>query len=165
MIHFPVERTAEAFTPVMLGNKAAAQFLADMVEVLHVWDDLIDRDKPVDPNQIHAAFMKALITLPRNEFYMANFAHLNAILVNAISNWHIANKLEADAQEYELRIAYILRSSYVDLVTQCAMLVGGPDYARELGYAARKVAHKEGWDNYLKNLHAEFEARAASMKE
>jgi hypothetical protein len=159
-MQYPVERTAQAFLPLMLGNAAAAQFLEQMVTVLHLWDDLIDQDKPVDAEAINRGFMTMLVDLPRNEFYAANFQHLNSILVNAITNWHIANRMEAEPDEYKLRIAYILRSSYCDLVTQCALLVGGPDYAREVGFHNRMNTHKEGWVNYQMNLEAERAARA-----
>lgn len=158
-MQYPVERTAEAFLPLMLGNAAAAKFLADMVGVLHLWDDLIDRDKPVEAETINRWFFTMLVDLPRNEFYAANFQHLNSILVNAITNWHVANKMEREGGEYELRIAYIIRSAYCDLVTQCAMLVGGLDYARQVGYMNRLSTHKEGWENYLLNLEAERAAR------
>lgn len=154
-----VAQRAEHFLPLMMGNRSAAMFLAQMVEILHLWDDLIDHDKPVDDKSIHDAFYAALVLLPRNEFYMQNFDHLNPILINAITNWHVANRMEREGDEYQHRIAYILRSSYADLITQSALLVGGPEYANEVGFTNRMNAHKETWEGYIANLAAEVAAR------
>ena len=149
----------EDFLPMVQGDTSAAAFLAQMVQILHLWDDLVDRDAPISDETVHRGFYAALVLLPQNEFYKEHFDHLNPILVNAITNWRIANLMERHGDEYQHRIAYILRSSYVDLVTQCALLVGGPDYASEVGYAIRMHAHKETWEGYQRNLAAEFAAR------
>jgi hypothetical protein len=157
MIFSQREKTLE----LMRGNAAAADFLETIVEVLHFWDDLIDRDKVIEDEAIHEAFYKLLIALPRNSFYREHFVVLNTILMNAITNWHVANKFEREGGEYEQRIAYILRSSYVDLVTNAALIVGGPDYGRQVGEEIRRYAHKETYEGYLANLQQETAARAA----
>ena len=144
---------------LMRGNVPATQFLAQMVKVLHLWDDLIDKDKEVLNGDVHEAFQTMLITLPNNEFYVRNIGHLQPILVNAIINWKIANQFELLADEYRLRIAYILRSSYCDLITQSAMVIGGWDYAVLVGMEVRMNAHNETWEGYLENLAAEKAAR------
>lgn len=148
---------------LMRGNESAAQFIEIMVEILHFWDDLIDKDRAIDDATVNDRMFKALVTLPRNQFYAQNFATLSVILVNAITNWHIANKFEREGMQdlYRQRIAYILRSSYVDIVTACAGIIGGMDYAIEVGEAIRLHAHKETFDGYQANLEAEFAARSA----
>lgn len=145
---------------LMRGDEAAARFLATMYSVAHVWDDLIDGDQTVSPDEINQTFCDLLVVLPRNSFYTRHFDYLNPILSNAITNWRIATSLERDGNEYEKQIAFILRSSYVDLVTQCALLIGGAEYAVTAGKQARILIHGEGWDGYLENLAAEEAARA-----
>ncbi len=157
MIFGQREKTIE----LMRGNVAAADFLELIVGLLHFWDDLIDRDKPVTDEAINTAMFEMLITLPRNGFYREHFHSLNPILLNAITNWHVANKFEREGGEYEQRIAYILRSSYVDLVTNSALIIGGPDYGRQVGEQIRRYAHKETYEGYLANLHNEVAARDA----
>lgn len=151
----------ERTVALMRGNLAAADFLEMIVDLLHFWDDLIDRDKEVDDEKINDAMFALLITLPRNQFYMGNFTVLNPILANSITNWHVANKFEREGGEYEKRIAYILRSSYVDLVTNSALIVGGPGWARSVGEEIRQYAHKETYEGYLVNLDQERTARDA----
>jgi hypothetical protein len=148
---------------LMRGNRQATDFIELIVEVLHFWDDLIDRDKVVSDADINDKMFKLLVTLPRNPFYLANFTTLNPVLVNAITNWHVANRMERAEQpdDYQLRIAYILRSSYVDLITQSALIVGGPDWAVNVGEQIRLYAHKETYEGYLDNLTNEFAARNA----
>ena len=147
----------------MRGDIAAVDFLEAIVSVLHFWDDLIDRDKAVAESEINAAFYTMLVSLPRNPFYMRHFDHLNPILVNAITNWHLANSMEHEGDDAALRCAFILRSSYVDLITQSALAVGGMDWARYVGAEIRRYAHKEGWDGYLVNLAAEKAARVKGL--
>lgn len=152
------------FRHVCGGNPAAAQFLMDMVEVLHLWDDLIDMDRPVPPEAINDAFRMALVDIPRNPFYQSNFDLLNPVLLSAINNWHVANILEAGDAEDDLRIAFISRSSYIDLITQVAYIVGGDEWVRHIGPDIRRFAHSEGWVKYQDNLKAERTARAKRSK-
>jgi hypothetical protein len=146
---------------LMKGNKAAADFVELIVDVLHFWDDLIDRDKPLSDELINRVMLDALVTLPRNAFYRAHFDTLNTVLMNSITNWHVATKFERTGDEYRERIAYILRSSYVDMITTAALIVGGPSYAVEVGEEIRLYAHSETWGGYLVNLRNETKARAA----
>lgn len=149
---------------LMKGNRAAADFIELIVDVLHFWDDLIDRDKPLPDELINRVMLDALITLPRNPFYRANFDPLNTVLMNSITNWHVATKLERSGDEYRERIAYILRSSYVDMISTAALIVGGPSYATEVAEQIRLYAHSETWGGYLVNLRNETKAREAKEK-
>ena len=146
----------------MKGNKAAAEFIESVLGIAHTWDDLIDRDKEVSNHDINKAFFEALIRLPRNTFYNANFEHLNSVLINSVSNWQIATKLERTGSEYETSIAFILRSSYVDLITQSALLIGGEMWACKVGEEIRRFTHHETYQGYLKTLAVEKAAREAN---
>ena len=59
----------EFFEHFLLGNQAAVNFNLLFRDILHTWDDLIDRDKPVSGEAIHQAFRAALVLLPANPFY------------------------------------------------------------------------------------------------
>lgn len=144
---------------VSRNDPAAVEFLTAVVDIAHLWDDLVDRDKDVPVDVINRAFVSALVTLPRNPFYARHFDLLNPILVSAIGNWQIANEFEAGESESDLRIAFILRSSYANLLTQVAFIVGGLDWVRAVGPDVRRFTHAEGWDKYLENLSAEKAAR------
>jgi len=141
----------------------AMAFLRDMAQVMHTWDDLVDHDKPVSDCEITEAFWKALVTIPRNPFYRAHEDMLAPIVMNAIVNWRIATHIERCDQvtETALQTAFIVRSSYIDMVTMAALIIDGPDWAAHVGPGLRAWAHGEGFDTYLQNLANEKAARAA----
>ncbi|MGM0782864.1 MAG: hypothetical protein ACQEUM_01980 [Pseudomonadota bacterium] len=145
----------------MKGNSSAVEFLLMVMKISHVWDDLIDKDKPIEDDDVNKAFFDSLIRLPRNDFYRKNFDHLNSIMMNSISNWHIATNMEREGGELQLNIAFILRSSYVDLITQSALLVGGQAWASKVGKEVRNFTHHEKYSGYLKTLNEEVKARQA----
>ncbi|MDF2861338.1 MAG: hypothetical protein K0S02_1610 [Achromobacter mucicolens] len=141
----------------MRGNQAAVDFLRLAFQVAHLWDDLIDRDRVLADDAIHEGMFIALVLLPRNPFYRANFDTLNSILANASTNWRIATELERAEGTAPKRIAYVMRGAYVDLVTHSALLLGGPTWARDVGVELRQLT--EPWGEYLTNLEAERAAR------
>lgn len=144
-----------AFVP----NDSAVDFLDGMIGVAHLWDDLIDRDKPVTDGAINQAFWFMLVDLPRNEFYREHFNALNPIVMVSFMNWQASNVMERAGTNDDKHISFILRSAYVDLVTQCAFIVGGADWAAKMVPQIRRFAHCEGFDKYLVNLQTEINAR------
>ncbi|TVU87428.1 hypothetical protein [Vreelandella titanicae] len=145
----------------MKGDKLAVEYIEIICDIAHKWDDLIDKDKALNDEEINKLFFDVLIKLPRNTFYRKNFEHLNSVLMNAISNWQIATQMEREGGDYEKSIAFILRSSYVDLITQAALLCGGNQWASKVGSEARAITHSETYEGYLKNLDLEKNARTS----
>lgn len=155
-----VNENAEAVRLVCKGHPDAIRFLEDITDVLHLWDDLVDKDKPLTDGQINQVMWKALIDLPRNPFYVANFPVLNTLLSAAIVNWEVATSMERDPRGTDdLHIAYILRSSYIDLVLGVALIVGGREHALEMMLPARRLWHSEGFLGYCDALKMEEKAR------
>jgi hypothetical protein len=143
------------------GDASALDFLRSIALILHTWDDLVDRDSPVDDDDIGRAFTLALVHLPRNGFYQRNFEKLNPILIQSITNWRIATEVERaeDATTDDLTFAFIIRSTYIDLAVMSAAIIGGMDHAVKYGLRIRQWAHEERFDGFLKNLAAEKAAR------
>jgi hypothetical protein len=143
------------------NNEGALALIRKFGQIAHTWDDLVDRDKPVSDAEISSAFVQALIELPLNSFYAEHFLRLQEIMLNSITNWRIANELERQEkpQDGDLTIAFVIRSSYIDMVVQCALLLGGLEWAVQCGVELRRWAHSEGWAKYLVNLKAEKAAR------
>jgi len=138
---------------------AMALFFA-WFEVCHFWDDLIDRDKPLQDAAIDQAMTVALIEMPRNPFYRQHFADLQPVMAQAVLDWRAATQMErAPAADSDLDIAYILRCSYIAVITACAALIGGMGWAAEVNVAARRMAHLETRNDYRAALAAEQRAR------
>lgn len=136
-------------------DAGAVAFIDTLFGILHVVDDLTDQDKPVTITQVHDALWHALITLPRNAFYAANFALLNGTLQTAILNWHAANRMEVTEATNAKEVAFVLRSSYNDLITVCAWIIGGDEWARKVAYEVRLYASDEGFQAYQDSLAKE----------
>jgi len=139
----------------MKGHQPAYDCLEMIFDIAHTCDDLTDQDKPVSTAQVQTAFGKAMIDLPRNAFYVTHFALLNGALQVAFLNWQIANKMELTDDEQAKTVAFVLRSSYTDLVMLCAWIIGGSDWAVQVGYASRLHASAEGITAYLASLTKE----------
>jgi hypothetical protein len=122
----------QAFSKWFKGNQTAMRFCADVLEIAHLWDDLVDQDV-VEPVDVDKTFRKMLLELPANEFYRANFAFLHPVMVMVWAQWDAANRMEAKPQTNDLPKTYMLRASLYQLFHACAVLCGGLDWAAECG--------------------------------
>ena len=154
-----VDTTEQIITEAVCGDATAAQFLSDILNVAHFFDDLIDRDRVVTDSTILRAMQMVLIDLPRNRFYADHFDNLNPLVVIAMTNWQIATRLEREDDNPLPECTFIIRSSYVDLVTQVATICGGYEHGINVGIKARAITHGETFAGYLKNLELEKQAR------
>lgn len=142
------------------GNESAAQFMDIVTRVLHFFDDVADCDKELSGGDVERACWDSLVELPRNPFYMQNFSVLNPILAMAIQDWSVANEYESEGDEAKLRIAFIIRSSYVNLLVSAATIVGGFEWGRSIAIRARELWHDEGWEGYQSNLQLQYDEAA-----
>jgi DNA-binding FadR family transcriptional regulator len=122
-----------AFDRFFKGNAAAVRMCADFVQVAHVWDDLVDADKPVSSETADMAFRKMILEIPANEFYRTNFSFLQPVIVMVWAQWTAANVLEDNWRVGDRDKAYMLRASLYQLFHACAVLCGGLDWAKEIG--------------------------------
>ena len=154
----------EAMQRVCLGNQDAVRFLSDITDVLHLWDDLIDRDHELADVHINKIMWLALVALPRNPFYAQHFLALNSVLVTAIVNWQIATDVERTSHsDNEEVIAFIIRSSYIDIITLVAVLCGGPEHATTIMREVRQLWHSEALSGYKQNLVQERLSREGAQ--
>lgn len=141
----------EFFLKVTKQNGDAAKFLMDFFYACHLWDDLIDKDKPRSDEHINHAFWIFAVELQRNPWYQRHFLDLHPVIMNAIQEWFAANKLEKTGRE---DIAYTLRCSIVSVVHQTAFLCGGYEWAVTIGDEIRREAQAETYEEYLGDLNA-----------
>ena len=138
-------------SPALLGKwlkgdgEAAALVLA-IHGIVEIWDDLIDRDKPISAESVNQAFYAALIAVPRNRFYQQHFTALSPIIESAILDWNTATALEAARDAEGLRTAFVLRCSGLALTVMCARIVGGVAWARQVNLELRQMG--DTWAEY-----------------
>jgi hypothetical protein len=136
---------------VLRGNIDAENFIQTLGNIAHVWDDLIDKDRTPTDEEINHCFWQALVELPRNRFYQAHFQELQPLVCIAIQNWMAANTLEKEKRSGDLEIAFIIRSSYINIVIHSALLLGGYEWAKAVTPDLRRFWHDEGFQQYVTN--------------
>ena len=154
-----LDRLTENHYPVLKhffqGDTPGCKWVGKIFRALHVYDDLIDKDRELTPEELHSTFWLMLIELPDDEFFTKHKLALLPILVNSIINWRVANNLEKQVETQRLSIAWFLRGSYIDLLSMALALERGPLYAVEVGQLLRDWAHPETFQVYLDNLMKE----------
>lgn len=164
-----VSRLAAGYGAIMRelfgGETPGAIFVNTIFQVLHIYDDLVDRDKELPEEDIHRVFWMALFDLPLDPFYRKHEPLLRPVLMNSILNWKVANLMERKSPEKRhLGIAWILRGSYIDLISMALACERGLDYAVNAGQLLRDWAHSETFEVYLTNLKQEQEARDVRLR-
>ncbi len=139
-------------------NDAAADLIAQVWNLVEVWDDAIDREHNEPDAGIHRAFEFAVFGLPRNPFYMANLATLEPALRVMLANWKCANELERRGDIESLMHAYVLRCSPYDFFVSVVLVAAGPIAAEQAAMRLRcDTASVDPFDNYV----AEHQRRKA----
>ena len=136
------------------GNHDAAQFCQDIFSISQIWDDLIDRDRPVCNDQINRMMWKAMIDIPRNPFLYQNSLALTQTLEIVMADWLDANELEK-GNDNDKNIAFVLRDSVGTIVIQCARIIGGYDWMHEISPYVRRFVYDETLKSYKDNLPKE----------
>jgi hypothetical protein len=124
------------FTAIYKGDKHATALSFNILKVLHTWDDLIDKDKPVSEEAINSAFLTALIDIASNPLWTMD---MGAHLLGVYLRWSDANKLEQpNASEDDLAKAWMLRAGLYDLFVILASKLHGRTWAEEIGPTVRR---------------------------
>jgi hypothetical protein len=131
-----------------IGDPNAVAFLLDVFAIGEVWDDLVDKDKPVSSEDVNKVFYTALITLPNNPFYQAYRPQLSGVMVAGIHAWIDSTTLEK-GDKTDRAIAFVLRDWYMELLTLVATLLHGFDYAQSISLEMRRFFFHESLDEYL----------------
>lgn len=127
------------------GHREAIALVLMVHDIVEIWDDLIDQDKPISPDDINRVFRTALIELPRNRFYQDHFAELNTLIESAIFDWHTANQFEKNREHLET--AFGLRCTIQSVTVICARIVGGNVWAQGVSNEIRSVG--ESYAEYV----------------
>ena len=145
----------------LLGNESAIAYVLQAFDMMHVIDDLIDGDRFVSEEELTRRMFHALITMPNNEFYREHQGVISGVLISGWVNWVAANKTERAfingecVDECALRTAFVTRSTYMDLISVCALIVGGLSHGASVAKVVREYCTSEGFDFYLSALKKE----------
>jgi len=163
-----IETDMDLFLWACKGDHDAAHVLKILTDAADTWDNVEDQDVPATQVELSRTFTNLMVRLPANPFYQRHRSAIEAIIGIAHANWRAANKIERDYEHGitdKLHVAYIIRSSYFDLVTYCAHVIGGPDWAEEVALKARSMNQHETFPAFVNSLDAEIAARRAGKGE
>lgn len=153
MNHYETE--GEFVEHVLMGQRDAIDMANELFYISQVWDDLIDRDKPVPDNAINRMMWIALVDLPLNPFYQINFLALHPIVRAAIMDWMVATEIERRHEHTrELGISYIIRDSLTNILSHMAYLIGGYDWMVQISPEIRRWIHDENIGKYVAKVKA-----------
>lgn len=151
----------EALSELLCGNQDAVRCVRDIARCSHVYDDLIDRDKPVGDQAIHDLIWTLLIALPVNPFYRDHQHVIRPVLITGILNWKAATDIEREGCREELRVAHVLRYAIADVLLICMEITGGHEHAMRHARRARLMSQADTWANYssehllMENTHVQ----------
>lgn len=132
------------------GDQDALNMYRHFVDLLHTWDDLVDKDKPVTEGAINQAFATALVYLPANRFYQSIQPQILPMWLTVISAYESANHFERTKDEHGIEIAHTLRYAAGNIIAYAIHVCLGPVKAKEFLPEMWKAVVFERFDDYRK---------------
>ncbi|WP_162619425.1 hypothetical protein [Salinicola peritrichatus] len=140
---------------VLAGNEPAMRCCEILFSVSQTLDDIVDGDREVTAAAVIKSYWEAMIELPGNPFYRQHEPYLRPLLAQALQDWTDSVALERSQDRHALTLAFVLRDQLSGFVVQCAGLVAGYDWMRQIGPTIRQYFHDERLDDYLASLQPE----------
>ena len=113
------------------GNQDALIMYRMFVDLAHIWDDLIDKDKEVTERGINNAFLMCLVYLPLNPFYQLIQRDILPMWITVVSSYEAANKFEREKDERGLEAAHMLRYAAGNILAYAIHVAVGPELAAQ----------------------------------
>ena len=132
------------------GSQDALNVYRMFIDLAHLWDDLVDKDKEAQEAQINNAFLICLVYLPANPFYQTIQQAVLPMWLTVVSAYQTANKYERDKDEHGLEIAHTLRYAVGNIVAYMVYVCVGPEKAKEFLPDMWKNIFFERYDDYRK---------------
>lgn len=137
---------------VLAQNGHAVAFCETVFGISQTLDDIVDGDRAIAGTEVIQAFWDAMIELPANPFYRANETYLRPLLAQSLQDWTDSTVLERARSQHDATLAFVLRDQLTGLVIQCAYLVAGQQWMRQIGPVIRRYFHDEPLTDYLGGL-------------
>ena len=132
------------------GNQDALNMYRAFVDLAHVWDDLVDKDKELSETKINQAFLTCLVYLPANPFYRSIQEQILPMWLMVVSAYEVANKFEHDKDQHGIEIAHSLRYASGHIIAYAIAVCVGAEKAKEILPEVWKAMFYERFDDYRK---------------
>jgi len=113
------------------GNTDALSMYRMLVDLAHLWDDLVDKDKDVTEFDINNSFLICLVYLPLNPFYQQIQRDVMPMWITVVSAYQTANKFEREKDERGLEAAHMLRYAAGNILAYAIHVCVGPEKATD----------------------------------
>jgi hypothetical protein len=137
----------EDFLFETIRDAEAVRFVQAVFQVSQVLDDLYDRDRPVEKDQVQRVFWTMMVEIPHNRFYQMHIQTLTPVLQTMMLDWMDSCELERQG-DHEKNIAFALRDSVGALISHCAYLINGYDWMVKVSPAVRRHIFEESLEDY-----------------
>lgn len=132
------------------GNQDALNMYRMLVDLAHVWDDLVDKDKALSEAEINNAFLICLLYLPANPFYQSIQRDIAPMWLTVVSAYGTANRFEREKDPHGLEIAHTLRYAAGSIVNYMVIVCNGLEKAEAIMPEVWKNVVYERFDDYRK---------------
>ena len=132
------------------GNQDALNMYRMFVDLAHLWDDLVDKDKDVSEDAINNAFLICLVYLPANPFYRQIQEAVLPMWLTVVSAFQTANHFEREKDPHGIEIAHGLRYAAGNIMAYAVHVCVGPEKAKEILPEMWKSVFYERFDDYRK---------------
>lgn len=130
----------------------ALSFFIAFGDICELFDDIIDRDKPISDDHAVRVLFTVLTELPLNPFFEQYKRNIIPIIITGINAWLDANQLEKGSRNDQV-FAYVLRDWYVELLSFIIYALRGRDYMRSVSMEIRQFfTHHETLEQYLEKM-------------
>jgi len=135
-----------------VGDSYAVDFIIAFGDACELFDDMIDKDKPIEDAHVIRVLFSLITELPVNPFFDRYKHQLIPILVTGINAWLDANELERGTENDKV-FAYVLRDWYMEFVSFVIYLTRGRDFMRMVSMDVRHFfTHHETLEAYREKL-------------
>ena len=131
----------------------ARNFFIAFGDICELFDDVIDRDKPIEDEHAIRVLFTVLVDLPLNPFFNAHKQHLIPLMITGINAWLDANKIEKGGTREQKVFSFVLRDWCMELLSFIIYLQRGRDYMRSVSMEIRHFfTHHETLEEYLEKI-------------
>lgn len=130
-----------------LGNEEAVEVYLHLSNAAEIWDDLVDQDRAVTPEEATSVFEGLLIGLPTNSLYVKFHPWITALSVVVANAYHDANELQRRSPGDKMT-AFHLRRMGVEFACLLAFCVGGYSHLRSVSLEIRGFFYSEMYEDW-----------------
>lgn len=135
-----------------VGDPNAVAFILQFSDATELFDDLIDKDKPIEDEHVIRVLFSLLTEMPMNPFFDKNKGAIVPVIVTGINAWLDANVLERGTRENKV-YSYVLRGWYCELILFVIYLTKGKHHMRSVSMEVREYfTHHETLEDYIEGL-------------